>query len=1277
MSEGGPAGRPEASRWIAAAQQRFEAAWEAGNRPQIEYELEAAREALTDDECRDLFRELLTSELLLREDRPVSREYRARFPGMHNAAVIYSVFDCVISLLSRGATSRFAVRGFIGSGSIGEVYLAVDRRLGCEVALKQVRFELQEQPGNQARLVREALILGKLRHPGIISVYDLWQSEEDGRYQYAMRLVGKQRSLLEEIEVCHAEPDLFERRIKMVALLERLIAVCETMAFVGSRGVVHRDLKPEHILVEDCGETLVVDWGMAKDLGHPGDGEDGEAGCGLGDDRPPALVSLGGQIVGTLAYMSPEQARGDSQRTDHRSDVYGFGAILYHILAGRHRFAGDAPQVKGGEEAVASYLRRIEDGDYPPPRAVKPEVSAELEAVCLKAMAARPEDRYSTAKAMVDALRRAIAAGRVLVVPEPWVIELARWFRRNWVWSGPVAAALLVGVSVLLVDNNRLAQAHKDAQANLAESYLELGQTIGEQGDPGRALHWLARGLNLARQASKKELEDHIQTNLTAWRSYVADIENVECTRDLAERAVIDPQGRVVVTTGKDSRATVWDKDSRKSLPDWFSGGHDHEPLSRVPAVAFDPATATILTGGDDRTARLWDVETRAWLHTYEVGSKVSAVAFGRWNGQTVVLIGDQDGRVQVWEAARRGGPQPARLLVRDKPQVALDKVGDPTITALGLDGHRPVLVTGFKNGYAFAYDLSKTRLPEIPGDDCTPFAVLKHNDSVSAVAFAPERPYLATASWDGMARVWMVDDIQFSDTAKVANAELVLHDADTHLIAKHDGKVNDLCFDATGKTLLTGGEDKTARLWKVWRNGRTDDVVVPEEKPQPAVEPVGKLLIHPAAVKAVALHPGGKEVVTLTADRILMRRKLDDARNEWVANTHDRAVATDFSPDGRHVVVGDISGNVLFRKLEEPNDPPLSLYVKDVVNKRIAGVAFIRSSRAEFTFVTGSWDGMLRYWNVPIGKGTPEVFACVRPGNLAEADPMPPINAVAFNDGQAGASAAAVLVGTDSGAWYGKFADRPGMIVWQKLGGNRIATAIALRHDGTAAAVGGADGRVEIFDELPRQPRARPSIPKDNKAEVYAKVNALAYHPAKNQILVGSANQTATLWDLEEAGGPSKKGVLVHPGDVMAVAFHPKQPKLVLTGCEDGLARLWSLDKHQVVGPTWGDSLGLRHTGFCGGIRAVAFAPQGDKIVIAVWDRTARVYGIPTFGLENAAARWDDPEQVRSDIEGCTAMQLDVKFDEFRPLDQGNWKSPNPRLASPSAPGNSQRIRR
>ena len=359
------------------------------------------------------------------------------------------------------------------SGGLGTVSLAHDEELGRQVALKEIQAKFADDPVTRARFVREAEITGRLEHPGIVPVYSMGTGD-DGRPFYAMRFVGSEadggggdRRLLDAIRAFHkAEEspgrDPAARALALRELLGHFIAACDAIAYAHSRRVIHRDIKPANILLGPFGETLVVDWGLAKPLDR--------AEPITSEGQPDRLIwggdsdlTWGGAIAGTPSYMAPEQASGDRDRVGLASDVYSLGATLYELLAGRPPHIGD-----NSHQVLIHAIR----GDYLPPGQHKPGVAPALEAVCLKAMAVDPEGRYASPTALAADLKLWLADEPVSAYREPRAARLARWTRRRRTLVSSTLALLVTAtfasiLAAILIAGERkqVVRANRDLKA--------------------------------------------------------------------------------------------------------------------------------------------------------------------------------------------------------------------------------------------------------------------------------------------------------------------------------------------------------------------------------------------------------------------------------------------------------------------------------------------------------------------------------------------------------------------------------------------------------------------------------------------------------------------------------------------------------------------------------------------------------------------------------------------------------------------------------------------
>src|SRR5262245_30816767 len=368
---------------------------------------------------------------------------------------------------------RFRILRPHARGGLGAVFVALDAELNREVALKQILHRHADDPDSRSRFLLEAEVTGRLEHPGVVPVYGLG-CDAEGRPFYAMRLV-KGESLKEAIEHFHATGSAGDPRrwnLELRQLLNRFVAVCNVVAYAHSRGVIHRDLKPANILLGPYGETLVVDWGLAKVVGR---GESAAHAGAVEATLQPASGSgssetLPGTALGTPAYMSPEQAAGRLEQVGPLSDVYSLGATLYCLLTGK-------PPI--GEIDVGEALRRVQRGEFPPPRAVQPSVPQGLEAISLKAMALHPEGRYPSAPALAEDLEHWLADEPVSAYRDPPAVRLTRWGRRHRTAAVGIGALLVTAVAALVVSNVLIG--YQKQQTELQRQQAESQRAIAAQ----------------------------------------------------------------------------------------------------------------------------------------------------------------------------------------------------------------------------------------------------------------------------------------------------------------------------------------------------------------------------------------------------------------------------------------------------------------------------------------------------------------------------------------------------------------------------------------------------------------------------------------------------------------------------------------------------------------------------------------------------------------------------------------------------------------------------
>jgi len=478
----------------------LEQSWRVGRRVTTEDYVRRFPELGADD---DRVRRLLQHELRVRYrfgDRPGVATYRQRFPALFPTESAVAALERLVSV-SEGSVigdrlGRYRLEAELGRGGFGLVWLARDESLARTVALKQMHAHIAEREDTRRRFFGEARVAARLEHPGVVPIYELGDSAT-GPF-FAMKLVHGETlgdAILSFHELKKKDPPA-QVALARARLVEACLAVARTMAYTHARRVIHRDLKPQNVILGAYGETMILDWGIAKSL------DDIEAPAEVDDDGDWTSTRAG-QVIGTPAYMAPEQARGEVHALDQRSDVFALGAMLYETLTGELPF----PRVNSEDmlAAVAS-LRPVEK----PPRALDPSVPRALEAICLKALAKDPRDRYADAGELAADLERHRAGAPVSAHRETLVERTTRWAKnhRTLVVTAGIALLLLfVGATVaaLMIDEER-AQA-RDAEQLARSAEVAARTSEREARDAGKAAEVARRQADDARKQADLERE--------------------------------------------------------------------------------------------------------------------------------------------------------------------------------------------------------------------------------------------------------------------------------------------------------------------------------------------------------------------------------------------------------------------------------------------------------------------------------------------------------------------------------------------------------------------------------------------------------------------------------------------------------------------------------------------------------------------------------------------------------------------------------------------------
>jgi len=647
----------------------------------------------------------------------------------------------------------------IARGGMGKVSRVHDRRLGRNVAIKEVLVT-----GLRARFEREVAITAKLQHPAIVPVYEAgsWPS---GTAFYTMRLVSG-GTLAEAI----ARTTTLEQRL---ALLPHVTALTDAIAYAHSRRIVHRDLKPGNVLVGEFGETVVIDWGLAKELDV-----DTAEGIDTALAATGANLTVVGSVMGTPGYMAPEQAAGDE--LDERCDVYALGAILYTMLSGK------PPHWDTDTKPTPEMLVELARVRPPVPlRELVPDVPTDLHAIVERAMARDLSERFASAKEMAEELRR-FQAGRLLRSRDYSLRDLVvRWVRqhRAVVTVGAIALAVIAVVGIVAI--TRVARARDTAERALAESQLEQGRQLLVAGNADQAAPLIAAAMTrLPDDATARRLD------ALARRDDHRRVASIPGTT-----AAVSSDGRVLAIGRRDGSIALVDGESgsiARTLP--AHGG----PIIDL-AIAADAGHLLVATG------------TGAWLvdaRTGTISATLTAAAIGeaRFVDADRVILAGKDG-VQL------AGTTGAAIATRAFPE--------PRILDISRDGAAILVHSGDAVHVVSARDLSS-------------IAQLPHGDHTFDAQFDRDGGVVTAAddggSWWSLSPVREIKRIPWAfslafvdDTTVLSGGTLVDLHADPTGASPDRAVARDVTIQCNAAIdshhAITAGYDRVIRIWDLDRN--------------------------------------------------------------------------------------------------------------------------------------------------------------------------------------------------------------------------------------------------------------------------------------------------------------------------------------------------------------------------------------------------------------------------------------------------------------------------
>ncbi|MHC1763227.1 MAG: protein kinase [Verrucomicrobiia bacterium] len=731
----------------------------------------------------------------------------------------------------------------IGRGGMGVVYKARQLSLNRVLALKLMLSGQFASGDAMRRFHREAETEAALRHPNIVTLYEF--GEWEGHCFFSMEYVEGQSLAV----MASAGPLPAQQAARYVML------VAEAIHYAHSHGVLHRDLKPSNVLVDMDDQPRITDFGLAKRLHPP---------PGLRHFDVGADETLSGQPLGSPHYMPPEQAVGHQGQIGPRSDIYALGGILFHLLTGRPPFVG---------ETLTALLRQVQDAEPVRPRLLNPNVSRDLETICLKCLEKDPERRFGSAREMADELGRLPRGEPILTHPLAWLSRLWRWCRRKPRLAALAATVVLLagivafGAPVAWIGIRRERDAalrhavEEVKQRRLADTALyqlnvERAREMFANANASGGLAVLASLLR--RNPADRAVAEWLMNEMT-YRSFALPTTEPMRHDDMVFTVEFSSDGRKLLTVSRDNSARVWDATTGQPLAPPLL--HD---ASRVRSGEFfgwphplfaqlSPDGQRVVTASLDGTAQVWDAATGKPLLTTPLKHPAWVVCARFSPDGNRVATSCADGLVRVWDA--RSGDPAGPILAHAAPVtwVEFRPDGQRLVTA-SHDGSGQVwdVATGHAVGQPLRHskwvrtavfnpdgtaiattsaDYTARIWDAATGEPITP--LLQHEAVVNTAEFSPDGLWLITSSWDSTARVWE------SATGRLVGLPL-----------KHGGIVRSASFSPDGQRIVTSSEDGTARLW----DRRTG---------QPLTEPFR----HRGTVWSAQFSPDGQKVATASSD--------------------------------------------------------------------------------------------------------------------------------------------------------------------------------------------------------------------------------------------------------------------------------------------------------------------------------------------------------------------------------------------------------------------------